>query len=340
MSPEQMDRLFEAFSQAEASTTSKYGGTGLGLRITRRFCHMMGGDVQVQSDARQRFAVYIQLPPRSSEALTVTFKFHVQRYGTQRPICPGSCVEDNEMNRDMLSRRLSRKGFEIVVAVDGQPGREMAIAGGYDLILMDMSLPVIDGWEATRQLGDPPGRRRPDHRAHRPRDGGRPEKALAAGCNDYDTKPIELPRLLEKIETLLKGSGMTGDDRTRRRPSTLSGELRTTSARRSTTSWVITEMLLEDAERAAYASCRSDAGGHLAAPAREVLLLITAPHSAPPALGSAPPRTRARSIRSMEAPQGPHPGPRFAALLGLRPPHRRLRTFPQDLLPHHGGAND
>ena len=115
-------------------------------------------------------------------------------------------VEDNEMNRDMLSRRLQRKGYEVVMAVDGRQGVEMARQGGYDLILMDMSLPEIDGWEATRQL-----RAAPETiavpiiglTAHAM--AGDREKALEAGCNDYDTKPVGLPRLLSKIEALLGG---------------------------------------------------------------------------------------------------------------------------------------
>jgi len=114
-------------------------------------------------------------------------------------------IEDNEMNRDMLSRRLQRKGYEITAAVDGRQGVEMAVAGGYDLILMDMSLPELDGWEATRQLRT--ARETKDVpiialTAHAM--AGDREKALEAGCDDYDTKPIELPRLLDKIEALLK----------------------------------------------------------------------------------------------------------------------------------------
>jgi two-component system, cell cycle response regulator DivK len=113
-------------------------------------------------------------------------------------------VEDNEMNRDMLSRRLTRKGFEIEIAMDGKQGAEMGIRGGYDLILMDMSLPEIDGWEATRQIrATPQGASVPIIALTAHAMAGDREKALAAGCNDYDTKPIELPRLLEKIEALL-----------------------------------------------------------------------------------------------------------------------------------------
>jgi CheY-like chemotaxis protein len=116
-------------------------------------------------------------------------------------------VEDNEMNRDMLSRRLQRKGYEVTMAVDGRQGIDMARAGSFDLVLMDMSLPEVDGWEATRQL-----RAAPETKtvpiigltAHAM--AGDREKALEAGCNDYDTKPVEFARLIAKIETLLGGA--------------------------------------------------------------------------------------------------------------------------------------
>jgi CheY-like chemotaxis protein len=116
-------------------------------------------------------------------------------------------VEDNEMNRDMLSRRLQKRGYEVRMAMDGRQGVEMARAGGFDLILMDMSLPEIDGWEATRQLRAVPETRAVPIiglTAHAM--AGDREKALEAGCNDYDTKPVELPRLLAKIEALLGGA--------------------------------------------------------------------------------------------------------------------------------------
>jgi CheY-like chemotaxis protein len=113
-------------------------------------------------------------------------------------------VEDNEMNRDMLSRRLARNGFEVVIAVDGRKGVEMATSEKPDLILMDMSLPVMDGWDATRHVkADPATKSIPvialtAHAMVEDRD-----KAMAAGCDDFDTKPVELPRLLEKIGALL-----------------------------------------------------------------------------------------------------------------------------------------
>ncbi len=113
-------------------------------------------------------------------------------------------VEDNEMNRDMLSRRLQRKGYEVLIAVDGGQGVDMAGLESPDLILMDMSLPVLDGWEATRRLkGTPATGYIPiiALTAHAMADDR--EKALQAGCDDYDTKPVELARLLAKIEALL-----------------------------------------------------------------------------------------------------------------------------------------
>ena len=113
-------------------------------------------------------------------------------------------VEDNELNRDMLSRRLERRGYQVLMAADGRQGLDMARAEAPDLILMDMSLPEIDGWEATRQLKAAEATRPTPIiglTAHAM--AGDREKCLAAGCDDYDIKPIELPRLLEKIEALL-----------------------------------------------------------------------------------------------------------------------------------------
>ena len=113
-------------------------------------------------------------------------------------------VEDNEMNRDMLSRRLARKKYEVLVAVDGGEGVVMARSVAPDLILMDMSLPVMDGWEATRRLkASPETKAIPIIALTAHAMSGDREKAMEAGCDDYDTKPIELPRLLGKIEALL-----------------------------------------------------------------------------------------------------------------------------------------
>jgi two-component system cell cycle response regulator DivK len=120
-------------------------------------------------------------------------------------------VEDNEMNRDMLSRRLARRGYAVVTAVDGEQGLVAAEAERPDLILMDMSLPVMDGWEATRRLkAESATQAIPVIGLTAHAMTGDRDKAMAAGCDDYDTKPVELPRLLEKIEALLGRSGMAG----------------------------------------------------------------------------------------------------------------------------------
>src|SRR5580692_8690471 len=113
-------------------------------------------------------------------------------------------VEDNEMNRDMLSRRLERKGYQIVMAVDGGQGVAMAESENPELILMDMSLPVLDGWEATRQIkANEALKNIPIIALTAHAMAGDRDKALEAGCDDYDTKPIEFERLLEKIDRLL-----------------------------------------------------------------------------------------------------------------------------------------
>ena len=114
-------------------------------------------------------------------------------------------VEDNEMNRDMLSRRLERRGFEVLLAVDGRQGIAVARAQQPDLILMDMSLPVVDGWAATRQLKAMPETQHiPVIALTAHAMSGDEEKAREAGCDDYDTKPIEFKRLLEKIAFVLR----------------------------------------------------------------------------------------------------------------------------------------
>lgn len=116
-------------------------------------------------------------------------------------------VEDNEMNRDMLTRRLQRRGYDVVVALDGEAGLRLAHTEAPDLILMDMSLPVIDGWEVTRQLkGAASTSAIPIIALTAHAMAGDREKALEAGADDYDTKPVDLSRLLAKIEVLLSGS--------------------------------------------------------------------------------------------------------------------------------------
>lgn len=113
-------------------------------------------------------------------------------------------VEDDEMNRDMLSRRLMKRGYEVIIAVDGEQGVRMAGEVSPDIVLMDMSLPIIQGWEATRQIKSAPATAKVPVialTAHAMQ--GDEEKARAAGCDDFDTKPVELQRLLGKIEALI-----------------------------------------------------------------------------------------------------------------------------------------
>ena len=117
-------------------------------------------------------------------------------------------VEDNEMNRDMLSRRLERRGYEVSIALDGQQGIDMARSENPDLILMDMSLPVVDGWEATRQLkADDATKAIPVIALTAHAMASDEEQAREAGCDDFDTKPVDFKRLLGKIEAFVGGGG-------------------------------------------------------------------------------------------------------------------------------------
>jgi len=118
-------------------------------------------------------------------------------------------VEDNEMNRDMLSRRLTKRGYTVAMAIDGQQGIDMAVSEKPDIILLDMSLPVVDGWEAAQKIkANPASQKVPLIALTAHAMASDRERALSAGCDDFDTKPVELPRLLGKMETLLKARGV------------------------------------------------------------------------------------------------------------------------------------
>jgi len=126
-------------------------------------------------------------------------------------------VEDNELNRDMLTRRLERRGYEVICAVDGEQGVRLALDQAPELILMDIGLPVMDGWEATRRLKETRATQTiPIIALTAHAMVGVREKALEAGCDEYDTKPIDLPRLLEKMQTLLAGSLTAGGTQSHR----------------------------------------------------------------------------------------------------------------------------
>ena len=119
-------------------------------------------------------------------------------------------VEDNEMNRDMLSRRLTKRGYEVVMAIDGQQGIDMAVSEKPDIILLDMSLPVVDGWEAAQQIkANEVSKGVPLIALTAHAMASDRERAMSAGCDDFDTKPVELPRLLGKMEALLTAKGIT-----------------------------------------------------------------------------------------------------------------------------------
>jgi CheY-like chemotaxis protein len=118
-------------------------------------------------------------------------------------------IEDNEMNRDMLSRRLTKRGYSVVMAIDGQQGIDMAVSEKPDIILLDMSLPVVDGWDAAKQIkANPVSAGVPLVALTAHAMAADRERAMSAGCDDFDTKPVELPRLLGKMETLLKAKGI------------------------------------------------------------------------------------------------------------------------------------
>ena len=118
-------------------------------------------------------------------------------------------IEDNEMNRDMLSRRLAKRGYEVVMAVDGQQGIDMAVSEKPDIILLDMSLPVVDGWDAALQIkANDASKGAPLVALTAHAMASDRERAMSAGCDDFDTKPVELPRLLGKMEALLKAKGV------------------------------------------------------------------------------------------------------------------------------------
>ena len=207
MTPEQTAKLFEEFSQADRSIARKFGGTGLGLAISRRFCRMMGGDITVESapGAGSRFTIRLPARNGASDDLRSASDGIVLNVSPANRIGKRILyVEDNEDNVYVVKTHLHDAGFTVLVAADGEQGLAMAAAEKPDLVLMDLSLPVLDGWEATRRL-----KRASETRgipvialtSHAMK--GEREKALAAGCEDFDTKPVEITRLLAKIDAAL-----------------------------------------------------------------------------------------------------------------------------------------
>ena len=202
MTAEQTGKIFDPFTQADVTTTRKYGGTGLGLAIVSRFCQLMGGSVSVESRPGEGSRFTVRLPltvVRDADRTEPRW-----RHDPGAPLATIMVAEDNEPSRDALSRRLERRGYRVLLAVDGEQAVSIARSTLPDLILMDLGLPGIDGWEATRQLkADAATRHIPlivlsAHAMINDR-----EMALAAGGDDFDTKPVRFEQLLTKIETLL-----------------------------------------------------------------------------------------------------------------------------------------
>ena len=221
MSAAEVACLFQPFVQADASTTRRFGGTGLGLAISKRFAELMGGHIAVESTSGAGSVFTLTLPASVAPLRRMARSAGARRDRaspqgipppadpTEHPMPRILIVEDNEENRDALSRRLRRRGFEVLVAVDGKRGVEAARDEAPDLILMDMNMPELDGWEATRQV-----RALPEHgrtpviglTAHAMT--GDRERAIAAGCTDYHTKPVEFEKLLAQIESLLSAAAL------------------------------------------------------------------------------------------------------------------------------------
>jgi PAS domain S-box-containing protein len=199
MTPEQLAGLFSAFNQGDAATTRKFGGTGLGLTISRKICRMMGGDITAESAPGQGSTFIIRIPGSiaAQGALAIP-------PGKEEFMARILVVEDNEANQELITRFLRREGFEVIQAADGTSGVAAAQAQAPDLILMDLSLPELDGWEATRQIRANPATATVPIialTAHAFVEEVR--AALLAGCNEYETKPLVYRRLVKKIRALL-----------------------------------------------------------------------------------------------------------------------------------------
>ena len=214
MTAEQASRLFEDFMQADSSTTRRYGGTGLGLAISQRFCRMMGGVITAESEPARGSTFIVSLPGGRAAAGTRQRRAQARRPHEERWQPPSAAtrnmkriliVEDNEMNRDVLSRRLARRGYDVILATDGPHGLAMAQMHGPDLILMDLGLPEIDGWECTRRLkADDGDEAHSGDRADRARDGRRSPARARGRLRRIRHEADRLRGLLNKMDRLLE----------------------------------------------------------------------------------------------------------------------------------------
>ena len=203
MNEAQISKLFQAFSQADASTTRKYGGTGLGLAISRKFCQMMGGDIEVQSAPGQGSTFSVHLPADVVDPKKVTLQVEED----SSTIVEGSSVlviDDDPSVRDVMKRSLTREGVSVMTASTGAEGLELARKHRPDLILMDIQLPEVSGLEVTKWLKEV------DELHVIPVIAvtafamkGDEERIRQGGCEAYVSKPISVPKFIETIKTYL-----------------------------------------------------------------------------------------------------------------------------------------
>ncbi len=230
MTPEQMQRLFQNFSQADAGIAQKYGGTGLGLAISRKFCQMMGGDVTVQSEPGKGSTFTIQLPadlrgaavaapPTSSvPELPATMTLNELKEATNVPAAPARSddtrplrkgrilvVDDNEDNRETLRRRLERQGHTVVVAEDGRRALELVRTSAFDLVLLDVMMPVLDGYQVLEQLkGDAATHDLPVLMVSAQEDVRSVTRCIELGAEDYLPKPFDPLLLRARVDSCLE----------------------------------------------------------------------------------------------------------------------------------------
>jgi hypothetical protein len=164
MTPEQMAKLFEVFSQADASTTRKFGGTGLGLAISRKFCQLMGGDITVASEAGKGSTFTVTLPAQVSESPQPTDTQIIQKQASSQTGVSGPIVlviDDDATVRDLMQRSLAKDGYRVEVAADGRTGLEMAKRLKPAVITLDVMMPSMDGWAVLTRVES-----RSNHRGH------------------------------------------------------------------------------------------------------------------------------------------------------------------------------
>jgi len=214
MTPEQMAKLFQAFSQAEAATSRKYGGTGLGLAITRRFCQMMGGDVSVESEPGKGSTFTMRLPADVIDAKAVVRTEERGAEAPRQPVGPGPVlvIDDDPTVRDLMRRILGREGLEVLTARDGEEGLRLAREARPAAITLDVMMPGLDGWAVLAALkADPELAEIPvvlltvvDDQA----------RGYALGASDYVSKPVDRERLLAVLRrhAASPGSALVVDD--------------------------------------------------------------------------------------------------------------------------------